>query len=133
APARAPAPAPARAAPATPAAKKPKGAGAKKGAAAGGDDAGGIAGTLKGLLGLRSVAKHVDFSDTNVKNTELEKRLIPSFSKRAFATPSQFADEDAKNAELENRLIASLQPVAPVEKKRVIRSRVVGSLSGYWI
>jgi hypothetical protein len=36
--------------------------------------------------------------------------------------------------ELEEKLISGLRKrVVEAEKKRVVRSRVVGSLSGYWI
>ncbi|CCO31771.1 hypothetical protein BN14_05821 [Rhizoctonia solani AG-1 IB] len=53
---------------------------------------------------------------------------------RALAGPDAFADEDAKDAELEEKLISGLRKrVVEAEKKRVVRSRVVGSLSGYWI
>ncbi|CUA68255.1 hypothetical protein RSOLAG22IIIB_07785 [Rhizoctonia solani] len=48
---------------------------------------------------------------------------------QALAGPDAFADEDAKDAELEEKLISGLNK----ERKRVIRSRVVGGLSGYWI
>ncbi|CAE6430002.1 unnamed protein product, partial [Rhizoctonia solani] len=49
---------------------------------------------------------------------------------RALAGPDAFADEDAKDAELEEKLISGINKR---EKKRVVRSRVVGNLSGYWI
>ncbi|CAE6501092.1 unnamed protein product [Rhizoctonia solani] len=45
---------------------------------------------------------------------------------QALAGPDAFADDDAKDAELEEKLISGL-------KKRVVRSRIVGGLSGYWI
>ncbi|KAL5640119.1 hypothetical protein ACGC1H_007417 [Rhizoctonia solani] len=49
---------------------------------------------------------------------------------RALPGPDAFADEDAKDAELEEKLISGINKG---EKKRVVRSRVVGGLSGYWI
>ncbi|KAG8729910.1 hypothetical protein FRC11_007763 [Ceratobasidium sp. 423] len=53
---------------------------------------------------------------------------------RALAGPDAFADEDAKDAELEEKLISGINKrFVEFEKKRVVRSRVVGSLSGYWI
>ncbi|CAE6424590.1 unnamed protein product [Rhizoctonia solani] len=106
---------------------------------------GGIGGGLKKLLGGRSypnrldtskraLSKPEDFSDEDAKDAELEAKLIAGLNKRAVSSADQFADQDAKDAELEEELIADLyKRMAPVEKKRVIRSRVVGSLSGYWI
>ncbi|KAF8753747.1 hypothetical protein RHS01_06541 [Rhizoctonia solani] len=53
---------------------------------------------------------------------------------RALAGPDAFADEDAKDAELEAKLISGINKrFVEMEKKRVVRSRVVGGLSGYWI
>lgn len=53
---------------------------------------------------------------------------------RALAGPDAFADEDAKDAELEAKLISGINKrFVEFEKKRVVRSRVVGGLSGYWI
>ncbi|KAF8699916.1 hypothetical protein RHS03_06779, partial [Rhizoctonia solani] len=106
---------------------------------------GGIGGGLKKLLGGRSypnrldtskraLSKPEDFSEEDAKDAELEAKLIAGLNKRALSSADQFADQDAKDAELEEELIADLyKRMAPVEKKRVIRSRVVGSLSGYWI
>ncbi|KAF8753654.1 hypothetical protein RHS01_06538 [Rhizoctonia solani] len=52
----------------------------------------------------------------------------------ALAGPDAFADEDAKDAELEAKLISGINKrFVEMEKKRVVRSRVVGGLSGYWI
>ncbi|KAG8690234.1 hypothetical protein FRC11_013014 [Ceratobasidium sp. 423] len=106
---------------------------------------GGIAGGLKKLLGGRSylnrldtpkraLAKPEDFAEEDAKDAELEEKLISGINKRALAGADQFADQDAKDAELEEELIADLyKRMTPVEKKRVVRSRVVGGLSGYWI
>ncbi|CAE6467862.1 unnamed protein product [Rhizoctonia solani] len=107
--------------------------------------AGGFGGGLKKLLGGRSylnrldtpkraLAKPEDFSDEDAKDAELEEKLIAGLNRRALSTPDQFADQDAKDAELEEELIADLyKRMVPIEKKRVVRSRVVGGLSGYWI
>ncbi|CAE6440161.1 unnamed protein product [Rhizoctonia solani] len=136
----------AAAAPAT----KATGSGAGTKAAAAADEnnqGGGLAGGLKKLLGGRSylnrldtpvekraLAKPGDFSDEDAKDAELEEKLISSLNKRAFASADKFAEQDAKDAELEEELIADLyKRMTPVEKKRVVRSRVVGGLSGYWI
>ncbi|KDN41275.1 hypothetical protein RSAG8_07544, partial [Rhizoctonia solani AG-8 WAC10335] len=52
----------------------------------------------------------------------------------ALAGPDAFADEDAKDAELEEKLISGINKrFVELEKKRVVRSRIVGGLSGYWI
>ncbi|KAG8737287.1 hypothetical protein FRC10_008377 [Ceratobasidium sp. 414] len=78
--------------------------------------AGGALAGLKKLLGGRSA--HLN--------------RLPA---RALAGPEAFADSDAQDAALEDKLIAELEQgqVPKAQKKRVLRSRVAGSLSGYWI
>ncbi|KAJ1302139.1 hypothetical protein OPQ81_000968 [Rhizoctonia solani] len=105
---------------------------------------GGFGGGLKKLLGgraylnrldtpKRALSKPEDFADEDAKDAELEEKLISGINRRTL-TADQFAEQDAKDAELEEELIADLyKRTTPVEKKRVVRSRVVGSLSGYWI
>ncbi|QRV82102.1 hypothetical protein RhiJN_10117 [Ceratobasidium sp. AG-Ba] len=124
------------------------------GAQTGGQGGGALAG-LKKLLGGRSAYLNrlptekrafpgpEAFADEDTKDAELEDKLIaeleagetPSVNKRALAGPDAFADEDAKDAALEDKLIAEIEngQVPKVDKKRVVRSRIVGSLSGYWI
>ncbi|KAG8735416.1 hypothetical protein FRC10_010621 [Ceratobasidium sp. 414] len=53
--------------------------------------------------------------------------------RRALAGPKEFAAQDAEDAKLEVKLIADLQKGKVGEEKRVIRSRIAGSLSGQWI
>ncbi|CAE6505454.1 unnamed protein product [Rhizoctonia solani] len=131
---------------ATPAKSTGTGAGTKAVAAADENkQGGGLAGGLKKLLGGRSylnrldtpkraLAKPEDFSEEDAKDAELEEKLISGINKRALTSADQFADQDAKDAELEEELIADLyKRMTPAEKKRVLRSRVVGGLSGYWI
>ncbi|CAE6427511.1 unnamed protein product [Rhizoctonia solani] len=137
---------PAAAAAAAPPTTKSAASAAKPAAAADEDkQAGGFGGGLKKLLGgraypnrldtpKRALAKPEDFSEEDAKDAELEAKLIGGLSRRALSTADQFAEQDAKDADLEAELIADLyKRMAPVEKKRVVRSRVVGSLSGYWI
>ncbi|KAG8727066.1 hypothetical protein FRC12_022831 [Ceratobasidium sp. 428] len=115
--------------------------------------AGGALAGLKKLLGGRSaylnrlpsraLAGPEEFADSDAKDAELEAKLIadlesgkiPKAGKRAFPGPEAFAETDAQDAALEEKLIAELEngQTPKVEKKRVLRSRVVGSLSGYWI
>lgn len=95
---------------AAPAAAADTGAGAKQ--------AGGLAGLKKLFGGRRSYLN----------------RMEAPVEKRALASAADFADQDAEDAKLEAELIADLyKRMEPVQKKRVVRSRVVGALSGYWI
>ncbi|KAG9088722.1 hypothetical protein FS749_001944 [Ceratobasidium sp. UAMH 11750] len=52
---------------------------------------------------------------------------------RGLAGPEEFAAQDAEDAKVEAKLIADLQNGKVGEGKRVIRSRIAGSLSGQWI
>ncbi|KAG9083386.1 hypothetical protein FS749_006067 [Ceratobasidium sp. UAMH 11750] len=52
---------------------------------------------------------------------------------RGLAGPEEFAAQDAEDAKVEAKLIADLQNGKVGERKRVIRSRIAGSLSGQWI
>ncbi|CAE7064669.1 unnamed protein product [Rhizoctonia solani] len=77
----------------------------------------------------RALAGPDEFAEEDAKDAELEGQLISEINKRGLAGPGAFEDEDAKDAELEAKLISGLNK----EKKRVLRSRIVGGLSGYWI
>ncbi|KAG8710347.1 hypothetical protein FRC09_000176 [Ceratobasidium sp. 395] len=59
-------------------------------------------------------------------------KLIP-IKKRALAGPEEFAAQDAEDAKLEDKLIADLKQGKVAGGKRVIRSRIAGSLSGQLI
>ncbi|KAG9121261.1 hypothetical protein FRC07_002859, partial [Ceratobasidium sp. 392] len=58
-------------------------------------------------------------------------KLIPiPIKKRALAGPEEFAAQDAQDANIEERLIADLKNGKAAGGKRMINSRVAGSLSG---
>ncbi|KAG8756672.1 hypothetical protein FRC12_010490 [Ceratobasidium sp. 428] len=59
-------------------------------------------------------------------------KLVP-IKKRALAGPEAFAAQDAEDAKLEDKLIADLKQGKFGQGKRVIRSRIAGSLSGQLI
>ncbi|KAG9087762.1 hypothetical protein FRC07_012747, partial [Ceratobasidium sp. 392] len=61
-------------------------------------------------------------------------KLIPiPIKKRALAGPEEFAAQDAEDANIEEKLIGDLKNGIVAGGKRMINSRVAGSLSGQWI
>ncbi|CAE6387220.1 unnamed protein product [Rhizoctonia solani] len=70
-------------------------------------------------------AKNTTAAAASSKSTTGKKQ-----TRATLSGPDAFEDEDVKDAELEEKLISGINKR---EKKRVVRSRVVGGLSGYWI